>query len=608
MRYIKIVPFPSRNFLTQSCLNGVMEYQELANVYEQLEKTSKRLEKTHHIAQLLKKTDVRSLGKLVLLLQGKVFPPWDERKIGMASRMILKAIGIATGHNAKELEQHWAKSGDLGETAEYFLGKKKQATLSRQDLSVEKVFENIRKQALMGGQGSVDRKLKLLAELLTSAKPKEAKYIVRTVLETLRVGVGEGALRDAIVWAFFGDAVKVRYDPKTKNIDPENREKYNEYIDLVQQAYDVTTDFSTVAELAKEKGEKGLQSITQQIGKPLKVMLFQKAENIEKAFERVGKPCVFEYKYDGFRLQIHKKDSTIWLFTRRLEEVTKQFPDVVDAVKKHVKGTNFILDAEVLGHDPKTKQYLPFQTISQRIKRKYHIKGMLKKYPVEVNVFDILCYQGKNVLNEPFKKRRAMIEKMIRKEKWKIGCAKQLVTSSEREAERFYREALAAAQEGVMAKNLEGIYKPGSRVGYGVKIKPVMETMDLVIVGAEWGEGKRAGWLSSYHIACRDPDSGELLEIGKVATGFKELEEQGTSFKEMTKLLKPFITEKKGRHVKVKPKIVIEVSYEEIQKSPTYRSGYALRFPRLVRLRDDRGPSDATTLEEAKELYKKQKK
>ena len=337
-------------------------------------------------------------------------------------------------------------------------------------------------------------------------------------------------------------------------------------------------------------------------------MLFQKAKTIQEAFERVGKPCAFEYKYDGFRIEIHKNKDKILLYTRRLEEVTHQFPEIADYVRQQVKSDSFILDAEVVGYNPKTKKYLSFQHISQRIKRKYDIDKIAKELPVELNVFDILSYDGKNVMQEPFIKRREILDKIVSPIPYKIRIAKQLVTDDLKKAEAFYAAAVAEGEEGVMAKNLEGIYKPGSRVGYGVKVKPTMETLDLAIVGAEWGEGKRKGWLSTYVLACRDEETGEFLEIGKVGTGFKELEsEEGTTFDQMTKLLEPLILTEKGKEVTIKPKVVIEVTYEEIQKSPTYSSGYALRFPRLVNLRVEKPADEANSLQMIEELYYGQK-
>ncbi len=584
-----------------------MNYERLVKLYDSIEKTTKRLEKTYLVAEFLRKTDVDDIRQIILLLQGRVFPKYDSRTLGVASRMIIKAISKSYGMTETKVESEWKRTGDLGDAAEYLAKNKKQATLFSTKLTVKKVFNNLLKIAKLEGSGAVERKTGMIAELLTSAEPIEARYIVRTVLEDLRVGIGEGVLRDSIVWAFFGDSININYDQEKKIIEPENRETYNMYVEKVQEAYDILNDFSEVAELAKTSGLKGLKSVGLKVGKPIKVMLFIKAKSIKDAFERVGKPAAIEYKYDGFRMQIHRNKDVIKIFTRRLEDVTAQFPEVIEYVKDHIEGNNYIIDAEAVGYDPKTKKYLPFQSISQRIKRKYNIKELSEDFPVELNVFDVIMFEGESFLKEPFKERRKIIEKYIKEENLKIRTAKQIITSDEKEAEDFYKRSLADGEEGVMFKNLEGIYKPGARVGYGVKVKPVMESLDLVIVGAEWGEGKRSGWLTSFTLACYDKEKERFLEIGKVGTGIKELEGAGVTFEQLTQLIKPLIKEEKGRSVTITPQIVIEVNYEEIQKSPTYSSGYALRFPRVIRIRDDKAPDEASDTEMIRRLYSTQR-
>ncbi|MBN2052878.1 ATP-dependent DNA ligase [Candidatus Woesearchaeota archaeon] len=584
-----------------------MKYSELAGIYESLEKTSKRLEKTFIISKFLKKTKEDDIDKIVLMLQGRLFPLWDETKIGVSNRLVIKAISAATGASPAKVEDEWKKIGDLGLVAEKLVEKKSQATLFSRELTAEKVFDNLRKLPLQEGAGSVDLKVKMIAELLSSAKPLEARYVVRTVLEDLRIGVGTGSMRDALVWAFFGDKVKINYNHEDKSINPDNREEYNRLTEAVQHAFDLKADYGEVAKMIIRKGEKAFGELTMEPGSPINVMLYPKAKDLADAFETVGKPCAIEFKYDGFRMQIHKKagkDGEIKIFTRRLDEVTKQFPEVIEYVKDFVHAKEFIIDSEAVGYEPKTGKYLPFQAISQRIKRKYDIDKMSREFPVEVNVFDIILFEGRNLLNIPFIERRKIIEKIIKPHPKKLILAKQIITDSLKEAEKFYKEALSMGEEGVMAKNLQGIYKPGSRVGYGVKVKPVMESLDLVIVGAEWGTGKRSGWLTSFVLACRKGD--KFLEIGKVGTGVKELEEEGVSFEELTKLLKPLIISEEGKVARIKPKIIIEINYEEIQKSPSYSSGYALRFPRFVRLREDKALSDISDLDLVEELYLQQ--
>jgi DNA ligase-1 len=582
-----------------------MRYGELVAVYQQLESTTKRLEKTFYISELLKKTPEQDIQQIVLLLQGRIYPRWSEQETGVSTRLVLKALNIAAGIPVSEIEEEWKKTGDLGLVAEKITAVKKQSTLFTADLTVNKVFENLKKLAETEGVGAVDRKIKLIAELLTSATPAEARYITRTVLEEMRLGVGEGSVRDAICWAFFGDEFELKYSKEENKleINEEQRQAYNQYTEAVQEAYDITNDFSKTALLAKQ-GLSSLQNVTLETSRPLKAMLYQKAKDMDEAFERVGKPAAFEYKYDGFRLQLHRDGDKISLFTRRLENVTKQFPDVVEVIKENIKSGNYMLDSEIIGIDPNTKKWLAFQNISQRIKRKYDIHQMAKSIPVMVNVFDAMQVNGKNLLKTPFRERRAEIQKIVNEVPEKLSIARQIITDNAGKAQEFYKKALQMGNEGIMAKNLDAPYKPGSRVGYGIKIKPVMETLDLVIVGAEWGEGKRASWLSSFTIACID-SNGNFVEIGKVGTGIKEkaCESEGVTFEMLTNLLRPLITEEKGKEIKVKPQIVIEINYEEIQKSPTYSSGYALRFPRLISIREDRSPEDISTIEQVEELY-----
>jgi len=339
-----------------------------------------------------------------------------------------------------------------------------------------------------------------------------------------------------------------------------------------------------------------------QIGKPLQVMLGEKAESIEAVIKDFGKVAI-EYKYDGMRAQIQKKGDKIWIYTRRLENVTKQFPDLVELCKKGLKPNECIVEGEVLGVDPKTNFPLPFQMLSQRIHRKYDIEKLIKEIPIQIHLFDILYLDGKTLFDKPFKERRKVLEKTVKVIPKKIELAKQLVTDDVKKTESFYQEALNARQEGIFLKVLDSHYVFGRHVDGWYKIKPVMETLDLVIVGAIWGEGSRAQWLSSYVLACRDPDTGKFLTCGMMGTGLTE-----EQFQLMTDTLKELIVEEKGREVKIRPKIVVEVAYQEIQKSPNYESGLALRFPRLIRVRDDKSPEEVDTVERAYELYKSQGK
>ncbi|MBI2145107.1 ATP-dependent DNA ligase [Candidatus Woesearchaeota archaeon] len=584
-----------------------MKYSELVALYEQLDSTSKRLEKTRFLSEFLRKASAEEIEPVILLVQGRVFPAYDEREIGVANQLVVKAISLASGSPLAAIEREWARSGDLGKVAELLIRTKRQATLSSTELTVKKVFDNLRRLTDLTGSGSVDRKLQLIAELLSSARGVEARYVTRTVLGQLRVGTGAGILRDSIAWAYF-PKVAAEVMEQDGKATAEAREEYNELLAKIQAAYDLTNDFAVVARKAKTEGVVGLDKVEVKIGNPIKVMLALKVDTVKEALDAVGRPAQCEYKYDGFRLECHRNGNDFWLYTRRLENVTAQFPEVVDYLKKCVKGDRYILDTEAVGYDPKTRKYVPFQDISQRIKRKYDIERLMMELPVEVNVFDIISHDGKNLTAEPFHKRRLLVESMVRPEPGNLKISTSIVSASESEIEKFFRKAKADGTEGLMIKKLDAPYQPGARVGYMLKYKKVMENLDLVIVAAEWGEGKRAKWLSSYYLACRH-DGGKLLEIGKVSTGLKEKREEGFSFDEVTELLRPLIQEQEGRYVKVKPKIILEVAYEEIQKSPTYESGYALRFPRVIRNRtDEKGVDDINTLEDVEGLYQQQKK
>ena len=564
-----------------------MKYSQLCEVYEELEKNPSRLKKTEILADFLKKIKQEKDKEIVYLLQGKVFPDYSEKEFGISEQLCIKALSKASGISDKEIVLKWKKTGDLGLVSEEIMSKKKQNTLFSDKLTTEKVLDNLKKLPELVGKGTVDKKMGLISELLTSASGTEAKYIIRTLLGDLRIGVASGTIRDSIA-----DACS----------DKDNEEESKKFTEAVQEAYDKSTDFALVLEKAC-KGIKELEKIELSPGHPIKVMLALKAESIEDGFERVGKPCAIEYKYDGFRMLINKKENQeISIFTRRLDNVTNQFPDVVEYVKENVKAKSFIIDSEAVGYNKKTKKYTPFQDISQRIKRKYHIEKLIRELPIEINVFDVLYCDGESLIDEPFEKRTELLRKIVTNHKYHIQIAKQLITDDEKKAQEFYKQALKDNQEGVMIKNLNSPYKPGARVGYVLKLKPAENELDLIITGAEYGKGKRAGAYSTFTLSCFDKKTNKFLEIGK-ASGLKEKEELGLSFTELTNKIKPLIEKESGREVKVKPKLVVTVVYQNIQRSPTYESGFALRFPRITALRHDRKAEDIATLKEISDDY-----
>jgi len=567
-----------------------MLYKKLAELYEDLNSTTKRLEKIKMLSKFLEHLSEDDRDVMYLLL-GDIYPEYDERRIGISNQLAIKAISKSTGTEPQKVLHEWKQLGDIGKVAQLLTNSKKQSTLHSHILKTEKVIENLRKLPELEGKGTVNKKLSLITELLTSAEPTEALYLVRTLIGDLRIGIKESTIRESLAKAFFPKSDK-------KNVS-----------EKIQEAIDKTNDIALVFEICKKKKLKELDKATLQVGKPIKAMLAQKAPTIEAAFKAVGKPAAVEYKYDGFRLIIHKRDSNVFLFTRRLENVTKQFPEVKDFILKYVKGKSFILDSEAVGYDKKTKEYTPFQAISQRIRRKYGIEKMQKELPVEINVFDVLYYNGKSFLNEPFKKRSVLLRKILTNKSFKIIASKQIITSDENKTKEFYKKALKDNQEGVMFKNLNAKYQPGSRVGHMLKLKPSEKDLDLVITGAEHGKGKRSGWLSSFILSCRGKKQGEYLEIGKVGTGIKEKSEQGeVNFDKLNELLKPLIISEKGKTAKIKPKIIVAITYQEIQHSPNYNSGWALRFPRINAIRNDKPLSEIADLKEIEKDFEKQKR
>ena len=555
-----------------------MKYSRVAEAFEKLEATQKNLEKTSILAQLLEESG-DELSSIVLLASGTPFPAWKNMDLGASSKTLVKVISKATGRTEKEVEQSWKETGDLGLAAEEMVEKKTQQRLFKGDLTVEKVVKRLEKIAEKEAPGSQsidqDKKQKELAELISSAEPKEARYIARIIINNLRLGIGEGTIRDALSEAFFD----------------------GEHAEDIQKAYDFTNDFGEVANACK-KGIEEVNSLELVLGRPIKSMLAKKVETIEEGFEEVGEPAAIDYKYDGMRAQIHVQEGEVTVFTRRLEDVTEQFPEAVEAVEENIDAENCIIDTELVGYDPEDGSTIEFQKLSKRIKRKYEIQKLSEEIPVEVRPFDLI-YLDDPILERPYKERWEKLKEIVTEEERILRLVDHEETSNEEEVNKMHQKSLSQGHEGIMMKSLEAEYKPGNRVGYMVKLKPVMETLDLAIVGAKWSEGRRSDWLGRLYLGCYDEENDEYLEVGKMATGLTD-----EQFQEITEKLKPLITKEEGRKVEVRPEVIVEAEYEEIQQSPNYSSGYALRFPRMKSFRDDKEKPD--TLEKVKKLYKEQ--
>lgn len=555
-----------------------MLYRDLAELYKRLEKTTLKTLKTRLVAEFLREVDKPDILEIVpYLILGKVFPDWDERELGVGEKLLIRAVSMATGIDGSWIENSVKDTGDLGESVALALQKRRQKSFFGQSLTIKRVYTTFVKIAETQGAGSQDRKLKYLANIFMDATPEEGKYLARTILGQMRTGVAEGLLRDAIAQAF---SVKV---------------------DLVERAYMLTTDFGHVAKVAKFEGNEGLSKVEIHVGKPIKPMLAQMAASVRDALVEMGGEAEFEIKYDGARVQVHKDGDRVTIYSRRLENVTRSIPEVVERIKKHLKSEKVIVEGELvaIGNGGRPR---PFQYVLRRFRRKYNIKEMIERIPLELNLFDVLYVDGENMIDTAFIERRKRLESIINPGNG-VKLAENIITKSPEEAEAFYRKALAMGHEGLIAKRLDATYEPGNRGKKWLKIKPTMENLDLVIIGAEWGEGRRAHVLSSFLLGAYDSERGDFVPVGKVGSGFTD-----EDLIEFTKMLKPLIREEKGKEVKIEPKVVIEIAYQEIQKSPKYESGYALRFPRYVALREDKSPEDADTIERVAQLYELQER
>jgi len=444
--------------------------------------------------------------------------------------------------------------------------------LLEKTLTITEVRRLLESIAGTAGSGSREKKARLITALLSQASRVEAKYLVKIFVGEMRTGLHEGLMEQAVAKAF------------------------DVPLATVQKAIMALGDIGEVAAIAKAEGKERLSQVGFQVFRPVKLMLAQVADNVAEALAEHGGRTAFEYKYDGARVQIHKRGSEVRVFSRRLTDVTQSLPEVVEAVKANIKAGEAIIEGEVIAVDDGGYP-IPFQHLMRRFKRVHEVQGTAEKIPVRLYLFDVLFLEGESLISLPHVQRRQVLAEAA----GEIPLTKQLVTGEQRVAEAFLKEAMDAGHEGLMAKKLDGAYTPGTRGKRWFKIKPVLEPLDLVITAAEYGYGRRHGWLSDYYLAARDAATGEFLNVGKTFKGLADAE-----IIEMTKRLKALAVREERHRVVVLPKIVVEVAYNEIQKSPKYKCGMALRFARISRIRDDKNPEDADTIEKVQEIYERQ--
>lgn len=535
------------------------------------------------VSELFSLVTSEELPIVTHFVMGEVFPAWTDEEVGLGTGILINALSRSSGLSIKEIEDIVRETGDIGKTTVKALGKvsKGQVTFSSfldspAELSIMEVFERFRDIAHATGKGSQTSKIKHLQYLFNSASVEEVSYIARLAIEDMRIGVGEGIVRDAIAKAF------------------------NVPVASVERGYMLTNDMGLVAVTAKEGGNEALLNLGLQVGRPIKLMLAQVTPDIETAIRELGVVAA-EWKFDGARVQIHKKGDTVTLYSRRLENITGSLPDIVSAVKTAVKADSAILDGEAVAIDEDGRPK-PFQEILKRFRRKYDVQNKVRHIPLTLNLFDIMYLNGDSLIELPLQKRREFLVSSIGDSDL-VHVDNQLITSDISQINCMYEQALQAGHEGIMIKNPGSPYSPGKRGKNWLKKKPVMETLDLVVIGAEWGYGRRTSFLGSFALACHDPETGRFLSVGKVATGISD-----EQLAELTELFREHIISESGTSVEIRPHILFEVAFEEIQKSINYGSGYALRFPRLVRVRDDKSLEEADTLERLEDMYRTQRK
>ena len=547
-------------------------FLSFAELCQRVEGVSGSLEKVDLVAAFLKNLDDDELAVASGFIMGDLFSPSMDLVMGVGPSILYEAMARACGCSTERISDMLRATGDPGLVASAAVDKKKPigfaAFIKDEPLSIKEVYQRLVAVARASGKGSQDAKVKNLQYLFSQATPLEAQYIARLAIEDMRIGIGEGGVRDAIAQAFSQDASKV------------------------ERAYNLTNDIGLVAVNAR-KGT--LADLNVLINHPIKMMLAQVGEGISASMQELGSAAI-EWKYDGARVQIHKDGKRVRIFSRRLEDVTRSLPEIV-RLAQEVRADKAILDGEVVAIG-KDSRPLAFQEILKRFRRKYNVEKQAKETPLHLFLFDLIYLDGQSTVDLPLTRRRELLEGIADPS----ILADQVISDSVQKAEEIYHQALEKGHEGLILKNSMSVYAPGKRGKNWLKIKPVMETLDLAVIGAKWGEGRRASFLGSYRLACLDEATSKLQDIGWVATGLTD-----EALAELTELFRELILVQNGMEVELKPAVIFEVAYEEIQKSQSYSSGYALRFPRLVRVRDDKSLEEADSLERVESLYRVQR-
>ena len=580
-----------------------MDFSIVAEIFEKMENTTKRIELTNILVELLKKTPKKIIPNAVYLLQGIIRPNFEGVELGIAEKLAIRAISKSSGLSIKKIEDDYRKVGDLGLTASNILKLKTQTTFTAEKITLERVYETLFKIAKLEGKGSQDLKMKHISSLLNDATPLEAKFVLKILLGTLRLGVAENTVMDALAIAFTGKK--------------ENKER-------IENAYNVSSDLGKVSQMVATNGIDGIKKFKISLFSPIRPMLADRVKSEKEAIKKMPELFSAEYKLDGERVQIHKQANKIILFSRRLENITQYYPDIVENIGKSLNVHEGIFEAEIVPINENTGEFLPFQELMHR-RRKYKLEQAISQYPITVNFFDVLYYDKKDCLNLEYSERRKILEQIIHEDNFS-KLVPMLFVKNENEIEDFLENSINAGCEGLMLKTPSAPYRAGTRGSNWLKLKreyrnELGDSFDLIVIGAYFGRGRRTGLYGTLLLATYNPEKDNFPSICKVGTGFTD-----ESLDQLYQILSNNVTLKKNSRIVsemeadvwFEPKLVLEIVGSEITLSPIHKtgldlirksSGFALRFPKFTgKIRYEKAVEDASTAEEVLALYKGQSK
>lgn len=551
-----------------------MKFNEFVKIADEINSESGNNKTRDIVSEFFINSDEESLEIIPRFIQGRIFPAHDERNTNVSTALMREAISEVTGESEETLKEKMPEVTDMGSLFEEFdiNSEEGQQLLGQNYITVSEVYNTLSLIASTSGSGSQEVKVNYLVSLLMKCSSIEAKYFTKLILGNLSIGVGSGTVRKAISEAYGVDE------------------------DAVERALMLTNDAGSVACIAFNEGEDGIRDVTLDVGNVPLLSMKAKEGKPSEVFDEMNSDSIYaEYKYDGFRVQAHKVGSDVKLYTRNLQDVTSSLPDVVDYIKENVDVHTAVIDGEAVGyHTTKFIKPQKYQVTQKRIRRKHGIDEMIDEIPTKPHFFDVLYYEDEGLLlDEPLEKRKEILNSIC-SDNVLSQCKK---CNSVEEVNQMILDSKSDGHEGAMAKNIRSEYEPNSRGKKWLKLKPEGETIDAVIVGGTYGDGRKSDFIASFEIGVWNKDSDELEHIGNVGNGVTD--EQSI---ELTEKLEQEIIDQDGRNVELRPTTVLEVEFEAVQPSPKYESGFALRFPRIVDKRDTKDISDADSIERLKNI------